>query len=139
MESTYRIDKIVKVKHDDGRIEIVPYDTTIELLALELEGMGLSFPISEEDEEAIFEHFVDLDVEIGQVESDGIWPTRKYDEQVCRAVDEFNIEEDEGYIDYGSLNRRLEEVLSKIEAGTLDKHVKIKWRKGTLPLKERDY
>ena len=40
----------------------------------------------------------DLDVEIGQEEGER-YPSREYDEQVTRAVDEFNLEDNE-YIDY---------------------------------------
>ena len=123
----YSIDRIVKVKRDDGRTEIVPCDMTVELLALELGNMGLSYPVSEDDELAIFDRFAEMDAEIGQVE-DEMRATRKYDEQVCRAVDEFNYEDDE-YIDYETLNRRLKGILDRMDAGTFVPAVKIKWRR----------
>jgi len=125
-----RIYRIKKVSRDDGRIEIVPCDATVELLALELDKIGLRYPVKEKDELTILDHFTDLDAEIGQVEADGIYPTRKYDDQTGMAVDEFNIEEENGYIDYDELNRRLKAVLDSIEAGTFEPYVKIKWRKG---------
>lgn len=128
--NVYTIDKIEKIRHDDGRTEVVPCDETVELLALELKNMDLSYPVSENDEGTISEHFENLDIEIGQVEADGIYPTRKYDDQTGMAVDEFNIEEENGYIDYDELNRRLKIVLDSIKAGTFEPYVKIKWRKG---------
>lgn len=123
----YSIDMIVKVRHDDGRTEIVPCDMTVELLALELGNMGLTHPVSEDDEPVIFERFADMDAEIGQYE-DINRPTRKYCDQVCFAVDEFNYEDDE-YIDYEELNRRLKEILDRMDAGTFVPSVKIKWRR----------
>ncbi len=129
----YSIKDIEKIRHDDGRIEVVPCDHTVELLALELYGMGLSFPVKEEDEEAISDRFTDMDAEIGQVESEGIRPTSKYNEQVCRAADEFNLDEDE-YIDYQKLNERLDAVFGLMEEGTFEPYVKRKWRR---PSKDR--
>lgn len=124
----YTIYDIVKVKHDDGRVETVPCDETVELLALELSNMGLSYPVGPEDEEAIHERFLSMDVEIGQVE-DEFWPTWKYNYQVGRAFDEFNLIEDNEYIDYDELNRRLRAVLDRMEDGTFEPYVKIKWRR----------
>ncbi len=124
----YSISKIVKIKHDDGRIEIIPCDATIELLALELERIGISYPVGIDDEEAIFHRFEDMDAEIGFVEEE-MWATKKYDEQVCRAVDEFNYDDDIEFIDYEELNRRLRIVLDRMEDGTFEPYVKIKWRK----------
>jgi len=89
---------IEKVAHDDGRIEIVPSRTTVELLVVELGRMGLSYPVRKEDEETILDHFTDLDAEMGQNESHGLRATRKYSDQVGLAVDEFNILEDDCYI-----------------------------------------
>ncbi|MBQ3736031.1 MAG: hypothetical protein II855_03755 [Candidatus Methanomethylophilaceae archaeon] len=124
----YSIDKIVKVNHDDGRMEIVPCDATIELIALNLKEMGLSIPLVEErDGETLWDYLTGIDIEIGQVEDDLI-ATRKYNEQVGRAVDEFNLDTDE-YIDYGKLNERLAKILERIEAGSFEPYVKIKWRK----------
>ena len=124
----YLIGDIEKIRHDDGRIEVIPCDQTVELLALELYGMGLSFPVKEGDGDAILDRFTDLDAEIGQVESEGVRATRKYGEQVCRAVDEFNIDEGE-YIDYQKLNERLDAVFGLMEEGTFEPYVKRKWRR----------
>ncbi len=123
----YSIEKIEKVEREGGRVEIIPCEHTVELLALELGNMGLSYPISEDDEEVIFEHFSHMDAEIGMVE-DELIATKKYDEQVCRAVDEFNYESNE-YIDYGELNRRLKIVLDEMNTGSFKPYVKIRWRK----------
>ena len=121
-------DRIEKIRHEDGRIEIVPYDSTVELLAVELEKMGLSYPVKEDDEEVILDHFTDLDVEIGQVESEGIRPTKEYDDQVGLAVDEFNILDDNGFIDYGKLNVRLKAILYSMDSGTFEPSVKVRWK-----------
>ena len=43
-------------------------------------------------------------------------------------MDEFNYEDDE-YIDYEVLNRRLKEILDRMDAGTFVPSVKIKWRR----------
>ena len=122
-------DRIEKVRHDDGRIEIVPCDSTVELLAVELEKMGLSYPVKPDDEGVILDYFTDLDAEIGQVESEGIRPTNEYNDQVGLAVDEFNILEDDGFIDYGKLNVRLKAILDSTGSGTFEPSVKIRWRK----------
>ena len=125
----YTIDDIEKVRHGDGRIEIIPCDATVELLALGLDEMGLSLPLIEErDGDAIWDYLEGLDIEIGQVESEGMFAISEYEEQTCRAVDEFNLDDDE-YIDYGRLNDRIASVLQKIEDGTFDPLVKIKWRR----------
>ena len=73
--------------------------------------MGWSFPVSHSDEETILNHSIDLDVETGQVESEGIMPTRNYDDRVGMAVDEFNLSEDGGV-------HRLRETRYQIEIGT---------------------
>lgn len=91
--------------------------------------MGLSFPVSHSDEETILDHFIDLDVEIGQVGSEGIMPTRNYDDQVGMAVDEFNLSEDEGSIDYEKLNIGSRSVLDCIASGCYRPYVKIGWRR----------
>ena len=122
---------IEKVAHDDGRIEIVPSRTTVELLAVELGRMGLSYPVRKEDEETILDHFTDLDAEMGQNESHGLRATRKYSDQVGLAVDEFNILEDDCYIDYKKLNRRLKAMLDSIESGRFRPRVQRRWRKRT--------
>ena len=122
----YRISMIVKVPHDDGRIEIIPCDSTVELVAIEMSNLGVSYPINEQDVDILLDRFTGVDAEIGQVEE--LRPTRKYDEQVTRAVDEFNLDDSE-FIDYGSLNGRLKKVLDSMEAGTFVPCVKIKWRK----------
>jgi len=119
---------IVKVKHDDGHIEVIPCDHTVELLAMELGNMGLSYPISENDVGLILDYFTDMDAEIGQVERD-YRATRKYDEQVCRAVDEFNYEGNNEYVDFKELNRRLKAVLDRMEDGSFVPWVKVRWRK----------
>jgi len=125
----YKIDQIVKIDHKDGRVEIIPCDATIELIALNLKEMGLSLPLVEEkDEDTIFEYLTGLDNEIGQVEPDGIRPTEEYDEQTCRAVDEFNLEDNE-YIDYNKLNERICAILGRIESGSFEPCVKTKWKK----------
>ena len=69
-----------------------------------------------------------LDIEIGQAEAEGLRATRKYSDQVCRAVDEFNLDENE-YIDYDELSRRMEMIFKEIEAGTFEPYVKVKWRR----------
>ncbi len=122
-------DRIEKIRHEDGRIEVVPCDSTVELLAVELEKMGLSYPVKEDDEETILDYFTNLDAEIGQVESEGIKPTKKYNDQVGLAADEFNILDDNGFIDYGKLNVRLKVILDSMGSGTFDSSVKIRWRK----------
>ena len=122
----YRISMIVKVPHDDGRIETIPCNSTVELVAIEMSNLGVSCPINEQDVDILLDRFTDMDAEIGQAE--GLHPTRKYDEQVSRAVDEFNLDDNE-YIDYGSLNGRLMKVLDSMEAGTFVPRVKIRWRK----------
>ena len=118
---------IVKVKHDNGLTEVVPCDMTVELLALELGNMGLTYPLTDADGGAVLDRFTDLDAEIGQVE-DELRATRKYDDQVGRPVDEFNCEVDE-YIDLDTLNERLKPILDSMEAGMFVPSVKIKWRK----------
>lgn len=123
----YSIYDIIKIKHDDGRTEIKLCDGTIELLAMELDNIGISLPLDKDDEDAIFDHFAFMDAEIGQEETDGIRATKKYDEQVCRAVDEFNLEFDE-FIDYEDVNRRVHEVLESISAGTYKPMVKTRWK-----------
>ena len=120
---------IEKVRHEDGRLEIVPSDSTVELLAVELEKMGLSYPVKHDDEEVILDYFTELDAEIGHVESEGIRPTQKYDDQVGLAVDEFNILEDDGFIDYGKLNVRLKAIFDSMGSGTYEPSVKARWRK----------
>ena len=122
-------DRIEKIRHEDGRIEIVPYDSTVELLAVELDKMELSYPVKPDDEGVILDYFTDLDAEIGQVESEGIRPTKEYNDQVGLAVDEFNILEDDGFIDYGKLNVRLKAILDSTGSGTFEPSVKIRWRK----------
>ena len=122
-------DRIEKVRHEDGRLEIVPSDSTVELLAVELEKMGISYPVKEDDEETILDYFTDLDAEIGHVESEGIRPTKEYNDQVGLAVDEFNILDDNGFIDYGKLNVRLKAILDSTGSGTFEPSVKIRWRK----------
>ena len=121
----YRIVMIEKVRHGE-RTEVIPCDATVELLALELSAIGISYPVSEDDGGRVLDRFTDLDAEIGQEEGERS-PTREYDEQVARAVDEFNLEEDE-YIDYAKLNVRLKAVLDRMEAGTFVPMVKKKWR-----------
>ena len=125
----YSIDQIIKVEHEGGRVEIIPCDATIELIALNLREMGLSLPLIEEkDDDILWEYLVGLDVEIGQVESDGIFPTEEYNEQTGRAVDEFNLRDYE-YIDYDKLNERIGVILEKIGSGNFEPCVKDRWRK----------
>ena len=118
----YRISMIEKVPHGDGRIEVIPCDRTVELVALEMSDMGLSYPLCEDDGDIILDRFTDMDAEIGQIENVGRF-TAEYDEQVTRAVDEFNLDDDE-YIDYGSLNIRLKRILDSMDAGTFVPSVK---------------
>ena len=125
----YLIDQIKKVQHTDGRIEIIPCDTTVELLALNLKDMNVSLPLSEgRDSDTLWEYLNGLDIEIGQAEAEGLRATRKYSDQVCRAVDEFNLDENE-YIDYDELSRRMEMIFKEIEAGTFEPYVKVRWRR----------
>ena len=44
--SLYSIHQIVKVRHDDGRMEIVPSDSTVRFIAENLDAMNLSLPLS---------------------------------------------------------------------------------------------
>ena len=124
----YRIDTIQKSRHPDGSVEVVPCDATLELLAREFDNIGVYLPITKEHEQSILDRFTQLDIEIGQNESDKIHPTEEYDEQVCRAVDEFNLDDNE-YIDYDELSRRMEMIFKEIEAGTFEPYVKVKWRR----------
>ena len=125
----YRIDQIKKVLYPNGSIEIIPCDATVELLVLGLKEMKMSLPLSyERNHDAIWEYLNGLDIEIGQNETEGLRPTRKYSDQVCRAVDEFNLDDNE-YIDYDKLNKRIEKILKEIEAGTFEPYVKVRWRR----------
>ena len=42
----YSIYQIQKVKRQDGRMEIIPSDTTVAFIADNMDAMSLSFPIS---------------------------------------------------------------------------------------------
>lgn len=64
----YRISMIVKVPHDDGRIEIIPCNSTVELVAIEMSNLGVSYPINEQDVDILLDRFTDMDAEIGQAE-----------------------------------------------------------------------
>ena len=86
----------------------------------------LSLPLKEDDEDAIFEYLESLDIEIGQRESEKAYPTPEYNEQVCRAVDEFNLEDE--FIDYDSVNRRLGMILERMDHGTYVPSVPVKWK-----------
>ena len=123
----YSIRDLQRVRHDGGRAEMVVCDGTLELIAEGLEKMGLSLPLKEDDEDAIFEYLESLDIEIGQRESEKAYPTPEYDEQVCRAVDEFNLEDE--FIDYDSVNRRLGIILERIDHGTYAPSVPEKWKR----------
>ena len=123
----YSIRDLQRVRHDGGRAEMVVCDGTLELIAEGLEKMGLSLPLKEDDEDAIFEYLESLDIEIGQRESEKAYPTPEYDEQVCRAVDEFNLEDE--FIDYDSVNRRLGIILERIDHGTYAPSVPVKWKR----------
>lgn len=85
---TYSIDDLEMIEHPDGRREIIVIDETLKLILDGLDAMNLTLPVSADDEEVIFEYLADLDSGIGNVESEGIRPTREYDGRVCRAVDE---------------------------------------------------
>ncbi|MBR3410600.1 MAG: hypothetical protein IKG94_07505 [Candidatus Methanomethylophilaceae archaeon] len=123
----YSIRDLQRVRHEGGRAEMVVCDGTLELIAEGLEKMGLSLPLKEDDEDAIFEYLESLDIEIGQRESEKAYPTPEYDEQVCRAVDEFNLEDE--FIDYDSVNRRLGIILERIDHGTYAPSVPEKWKR----------
>ncbi len=123
----YSINDLQRVRREGGRTEMVVCDGTLELIAEGLEAMGLSLPLKEDDEDAIFDYLESLDVEIGQVEIDKVYPTREYGEQVCRAVDEFNFEDE--FIDYDSVNRRLGIILERMSHGTYVPSVPVKWMK----------
>ena len=123
----YSIRDLQRVRHEGGRAEMVLCDGTLELIAEGLEKMGLSLPLKEDDEDAIFEYLESLDIEIGQRESEKAYPTPEYDEQVCRAVDEFNLEDE--FIDYDSVNRRLGIMLERMDQGTYVPSVPEKWKR----------
>ena len=120
----YRIDMIERKEYEDGHLETVLCDETIELIAVELDNMGLSLPLSIEDDETICDHFQSLDADIGGVEMIGIYPTREYDEQTGRAVDEFM---DVGDRNYTEINDRVKHVLDLIDKGTYEPRVKARW------------
>ena len=123
----YSIRDLQRVRHEGGRAEMVVCDGTLELIAEGLEEMGLSLPLKEDDEDAIFEYLESLDIEIGQRESEKAYPTPEYDELVCRAIDEFNLEDE--FIDYDSVNRRLGIILERIDHGTYAPSVPEKWKR----------
>ena len=123
----YSIRDLQRVRHEGGRAEMVLCDGTLELIAEGLEKMGLSLPLKEDDEDAILEYLESLDIEIGQRESEKAYPTPEYDEQVCRAVDEFNLEDE--FIDYDSVNRRLGIMLERMDQGTYVPSVPEKWKR----------
>lgn len=122
----YNISMLERRKLGDGREAIVFCDDTIELLAQELENIGLSLPFKPGDEETICDHFQMMDAEIGGMEMDGIRPTPEYDTQVCRAVDEFMDDTVEN-IDFNELAERVRKVLDAIRDGTYEPHVKKRW------------
>ena len=122
----YNISMLERRKLEDGREAIVFCDNTIELLAQELENIGLSLPFKPGDEEIILNHFDMMDAEIGGVEEDGIRPTQEYDIQVCRAVDEFMDDTVEN-IDFDELTERVRKVLDGMRDGTYEPHVKMRW------------
>ncbi len=105
---------------------MVVCDGTLELIAEGLGKMGLSLPLRENDEDVIFEYLEGLDIEIGQAENEKAYPTCEYSEQVCRAVDEFNL--DDEFIDYDSVNRRLGIILERMSHGTHVPSVPIEWK-----------
>ena len=117
---TYSIDDLEMIEHPDGRREIIVTDEALKLILDGLDAMNLTLPVSADDEEVIFEYLADLDSGIGNVESEGIRPTREYDERVCRAVDEFNPPLDTDFIDYDKVNKRVSELL--VELGTDGKY-----------------
>ncbi len=123
----YSINDLQRVRHEGGRMEMVVCDGTLELIAEGLDELGLSLPLKEDDEDAIFEYLEGLDVEIGQAENGRVFPTREYSEQVCRAVDEFNL--DDEFVDYDSVNRRLGIILERMRYGTFVPSVPVKWEK----------
>ncbi len=117
---TYCIDDLEVIEHPDGRREMIVTDETLKLILDGLDEMNLTLPVSADDEEVIFDYLTGLDAGIGNVESEGIRPTREYDERVCRAVDEFNLLLDTDFIDYDKVNKRLSELL--VELGTDGKY-----------------
>ncbi len=118
---TYCIDDLEVIEHPDGRREMIVTDETLKLILDGLDEMNLTLPVSADDEEVIFDYLTGLDAGIGNVESEGIRPTREYDERVCRAVDEFNLLLDTDFIDYDKVNKRLSELL--VELGTDGKYI----------------
>ncbi len=122
----YSINDLQRVRHEGGRTDMVVCDGTLELIAEGFGKMGLSLPLNEDDEYTIFEYLESLDVEIGQVESEKLYPAREYGEQVCRAVDEFNL--DDEFIVYHSVRRMLGIVLERMSNGTPRPLVPVKWK-----------
>ncbi len=123
----YSIRDLQRVRQEGGRAEMVVCDGTLELIAEGLVKMGLSLPLKEDDEDAIFEYLESLDINIGQRETEKVYPTPEYNEQVCRAVDEFNLEDE--FIDYDSVNRRLGIILERMDQGTYTPLVPVKWER----------
>ncbi len=122
----YSIYDLQRVRHEGGRAEMVICDGTLELIVEGFEKMGLSLPLKEHDEDVIFEYLESLDIEIGQREIEKTYPTPEYSEQVCRAVDEFNLEDE--FIDYDSVSRRLGIILERMDRGTYVPMVPVKWK-----------
>ncbi len=111
---SYSIYDIKTLKHPDGRVEVIPCDDSLKLILSELPVMGLTLPIKDDEWELVEEHLEDLDIEIGQVEGEGIHPTPEYNDRTSRAVDEFFMSlGDADFINYDEVNRRLKELMDK--------------------------
>ena len=102
----YDIRVIRKVEHQDGSVEIIPSDTTIALIADNLQRMSVDLPLTEDDDDAIWEFIEGLEVFIGQDEAQGIHHPQSEKDQVGLALDEFNPDDGE-YIDYDALSARV--------------------------------
>ena len=108
----YSIFQIKKVKHRDGRVEIIPSDTTVAFIADNLEEMSISLPITQDDEDAIWEFVQDREIFIGQDEAEGIHHPDDETDQVGLALDEFNCESGE-YIDLEKFSKRVSKYLKE--------------------------
>jgi hypothetical protein len=83
-------------------------DRTVQLIAENLEKMGLTIPLRDMDDiEVINDFFSDLEVELAQAKDAGEKIDQKYIEDVSRAFDDTAIYELDDYVDLDELNARL--------------------------------